>query len=96
MSWFSKKVDESLDEGISVSKTWKGDHVTRAARAVARFFGRGTLFICSNCNGEWNVYGKIIKTIIGYTKKGKPPDSFNSLIMCPYCDRDNVRPKGKA
>ena len=91
MSWLSKKVDKAKKDGISISKTWKNDGVNKITRWVTRVVGRGTLFICENCHGEWNVYGPITY-LPGVAQKVK--NGIYHRITCPYCDGFSVRPKG--
>lgn len=94
MSWLSEKIKRAKRDGISVSKTWKNDEVNRIAKWIARLFTGGTLFACANCNGEWNVYGKVRRTSIGYVRRDRKHRYLSSLIECPYCGRGTVRPKG--
>lgn len=95
MSWLSKKINKAKEDGISVSKTWNGDHVNRIARAVVRIFTGRKLFICLSCRGEWNQEGKVRDTPMGYVKQDEHSQSLSSAIICPYCDRGCVRPKGR-
>ena len=94
MSWLSKKVDQAKRDGVSVSKAWGTDTINRIARAVARTFTGSTLFICNTCHGKWNQPGKVRNTPIGWVKQDTKNSFLSSAVVCPYCERGSVRPKG--
>jgi len=93
-TWIKKKWEEKKEEGFTFSKKWDKVDINGFLMSVARFFGRGTLFICNSCKWEWNVYGEIKHVNNGdWVKLSKHNQHIGYLIHCPNCKRSYVRPK---